>query len=117
MAQRRLMLQEMGDQELVKALDRGAAAGGFRSTMSAIAEVLAMRAQTAYVPAIDVVSFYDSAGEPGKALEWLQKAWENRDPDLPYIATFFGYSKEIKNSPHFQEMLERMNLPPHYAPE
>lgn len=113
LVQKRLVLQEMGDQELVEALDKGAAEGGPRVAMRAIADILAARAQDTYLPAISVAGHYDMAGETGRALEWLDRAWENRDPDLPYIAAL-GWSKEVTGHPRFQALLQRMNLPPYY---
>ena len=93
-----------------EAFERGEAQGGYSQALISAADLLVRRAQAIYVPAINIVMLYDDAGETEKALVWLERAWENRDPDMPYISAM-TYSERIHNDPQFQEMLRRMSLP------
>lgn len=57
-----------------------------------------------------VARFYLFAGEHDRALDWLERGYEARDPNLPSI----GDSPEVdplRSHPRFQALLQRMKLP------
>jgi hypothetical protein len=49
------------------------------------------------------------AQEYDEALEWLERAFETRDPNMPYIA--LPVFDPLRSDPRFQDLLRRMNLP------
>jgi hypothetical protein len=44
-----------------------------------------------------------------KALDWLERGFEERDPNMPYIGGR-GY-KGMRDEPRYQDLLRRMNFP------
>ena len=46
------------------------------------------------------------------ALEWLERGYEIRDLDMPYIGAFsFILVPDGRVGPRYQDLLRRMNLP------
>lgn len=97
----------MGNQTAVDALDRGYETGGFEGAMLEAAATLAELSKTTYIPAVEISALYQMGGETNKAIEWLEIAYDQHDPTLPYIgvAPFFGGT-----SPAHHDLLRRMNL-------
>jgi TolB-like protein len=99
-----------GEADIVEALERGYADGGYREAMRRAAVTAEVRSRSTHVPSIATVQLYDMAGDTDKALEWLDRAYEERDTNMPYIGVMF-FSEELRTHPRFQDMLRRMNLP------
>ena len=98
-----------GDSETVDALSRGYLEGGYPVAMRRAAETLATRPPAAARP-WQTATLYARAGEYRKAIEWFEKAYEERDPNMPYLSVdplFDG----LRSEPRFQALLHRMNLP------
>ncbi len=49
-------------------------------------------------------------GDYDRAIEWLERAFEVRDPMLPYNG-FYPIWDPLRSDPRFQDLLRRMNLP------
>ncbi len=99
-----------GDRESVEALAAGYKEGGYRGALRRVAETLAARSQKTFVTPWQVATLYTRAGMNKEALDWLEKALEARDQNMPYICVdpiFDGLRKE----PRFQDMLRKMKLP------
>lgn len=98
----------MRNQAAVDALDRGYESGGFDGAMLTAAAFLAELSETTYVPAVEIAALYEMGGELDEAAMWLEVAYDQHDPTLPYIgaAPFFG----SMDTQHYNEMLRRMNL-------
>ncbi|MFQ5528174.1 MAG: protein kinase [Thermoanaerobaculia bacterium] len=99
----------LSDADLVETLERGFAAGGFERASRLAAETLAARSGSTFVKPIYVAYFYDVAGMPDEALEWLERGYELRDHDMAYLAVF-PLSDRLRSDPRFQDLLRRMNL-------
>jgi TolB-like protein/Flp pilus assembly protein TadD len=98
-----------GDHEMEQALERGYAEGGYPGAMRRAAEVQAERSHKTYVSPESVAELYLQGGEKDLALQWLEKAYEVRDPNLPYLG--MPYYDSLRSEPRFQDLLRRMNLP------
>jgi serine/threonine-protein kinase len=98
------------DADVVEALERGYAEGGYREAMRRAAATLQVRSRSTHVAAINMVQLYDMAGDTDRALEWLERAYEERDTNMPYLAVML-FSEDLRTDPRFQDMLRRMNLP------
>jgi len=99
-----------GDREAEEALARGNAEAGYSGALSRVAEMLIARSRTTYVPPWQIGTLYTRAGKNDEALEWLEKAYEAHDPNMPYISVdpiFDG----LRDNPRFQDLLRRMNFP------
>jgi tetratricopeptide (TPR) repeat protein len=101
-------LTASGDPEAVEALEHGYAEGGYQRAMSRVAERMVAKTRTAYVKPTDIAGLYRDAGRSQEALDWLERAFEERDPDMPYIGVFW---KGFRDEPRYQSLLRRMNFP------
>jgi hypothetical protein len=50
------------------------------------------------------------AGDTVRALDWLEKAIAQRDPNAPY-ANCIPLWDPVRSDPRFQDLLRKMNLP------
>ena len=97
------------DREILEAFEQGYAETGYAGAMKRAAEALAVRSRHAFVVPTEVSRMYLSAGENGPALDWLEKAFEMRDPNLPYIV--MPEYDGIRSDPRFRDLLRRLKLP------
>ncbi len=99
-----------GDREAEEALERGYAEAGYSGALSRVAEMLIARSHTTYVTSWQIGTLYTRAGKNDEALEWLEKAYEEHDGNMPSISIdpFFD---GLRDNPRFQDLLRRMNLP------
>jgi tetratricopeptide (TPR) repeat protein len=107
------------DPERVAAFERGYAEAGYEGAQNAIAEVLAARYEKSeggtargirvYGPRNIALRYLD-AGDYERSMNWLEKAFEARDPSLPYVG-FHPFFDPLRPDPRFQDLLRRMNLP------
>jgi TolB-like protein/Tfp pilus assembly protein PilF len=91
------------------AMDRGFAESGFRGAMRRGADVLADAARRNETLPIEPVEFYIYAGDTSRALDWLERAYEARDPNLPYLR--LPIYDPLRSAPRFQSLLRRIGLP------
>jgi TolB-like protein/DNA-binding winged helix-turn-helix (wHTH) protein/Tfp pilus assembly protein PilF len=60
--------------------------------------------------AYQIAQVYAYRGESGKSLEWLDRAYEQRDPGLTEINSD-PMLKNVRHDPRYTELLRRMHLP------
>jgi len=102
--------QFAGDPELKAAYEQGLAEGGYAGATGRIAPIFAARyGRTGAVLAMSVGWTFACAGERDRAFEWLEKAFEDRDPNLPYLGT--PEWDALRPDPRFQSLLRRIGLP------
>jgi len=75
----------VGYSEVTTLLAQGTAEADYRATMRKVADTLAARSRTTFVLPWEVASWYAYAGDKDRCLEWLEQAYEVRDPNLPYL--------------------------------
>jgi len=92
------------------ALERGYAEDGYERAALLAAEALAASGKTASSRPINVVNFYDDAGDVEKALEWLERLQETKDIAVSYLSVVL-VSEELRNHPQFQRLLRSLHLP------
>ena len=85
---------------------------GYVRALNKAAENLIITSESAYVSPFMIANVYLLAGNKDQALEFLEKAFEIRETNMPYIMmpTF----DIIRDEPRFQEIARKMNLP--YTP-
>ena len=96
---------------VVEAISSGYDTGGYPGAMHAAAETLAAISQQVYIGPCFIAFPYAAAGETDKALEWLEKGFEIRDPNMPYLEEPI-FADLLGDDPRFQDLLRRMNLEP-----
>ena len=52
---------------------------------------------------------YVDVGDYERAIDWLETAYEERDPNLPYLGK--PLYDPMRSNPRFQALLRRMGLP------
>jgi hypothetical protein len=61
----------------------------------------------------ELLQLYTVADSPSKALDLLEKMYQDRDANIPYMSTIFYSSHgpyQIED-PRFDSLLKKMNLP------
>jgi TolB-like protein/Tfp pilus assembly protein PilF/predicted Ser/Thr protein kinase len=99
-----------GDHEAEEALALGFKEEGYQGALRRMAETLVARSQTAYVSPWQIGTLYTRAGKNDKALEWLEKAYQARDQNMPYLGVDPIFDT-LRDDPRYQGLLRRMNLP------
>ncbi len=85
---------------------------GFVAAYEEIMRQLEVLSQKEYIAPTVMACRYMMVDGPNKALEWLEKGFEVRDPNMPYIATHGYLFEPLFDNPRFIDILEKMNLPP-----
>jgi serine/threonine protein kinase/TolB-like protein len=98
------------DPELVAAFERGLRVGGYEGAQRAVADVMAARYEKGqYFGAMSVAFRYVDAGEKDKAIQWLYKAYDDHDQNLPYLGRPVYAS--LNGDPRFQALGRRIGVP------
>jgi TolB-like protein/tetratricopeptide (TPR) repeat protein len=71
---------------------------------------LTERAKRQYVSAYDIATIHFGLGDKQKALEWLEKAYQERSPFLVLINSDPRFDG-LRSDPHYQNLLRRIGLP------
>ncbi len=100
----------LGRKEVAVALQKGYAESGYAGALRKAAEVELEKYENEGGVAFDAGSNYAMAGDKERAVDWLEKAFEDRDPAMTYIgcAPIFD---PLRAEPRFQALLRRMNIP------
>ena len=98
-----------GYPEVQEAFNKGAAQAGYRGALRSAAEVFEAGFPKAYVNPSDVAYLHVGAGDNPRALDWLEKGCDVRDPNMPYVG--MPWFDPLRSEPRYQAILRRMNLP------
>ena len=99
-----------GDRELAGALAQGESEAGYVGAQRRLAEVLTARSgKQGGVTALSLARRWLYAGDKDRALEWLEKAYEAHDPNMPYLGT--PIYDPLRSEPRFQALARKLNLP------
>jgi tetratricopeptide (TPR) repeat protein len=66
--------------------------------------------QQGIVPAASVAILYGALGESNEAFVWLEKAYQERDPQLTYLKAGRRF-EPLRNDPRFRQLIRRIGLP------
>ena len=98
-----------GDPELTRVLEEGYAQGGYTGALARLADTLTGRfGKPGGVQTYHLANLYLHAGDRDRAFEWLEKAYAERNRNMPYVALHF---ESLRSDPRYQDLVRRMGLP------
>jgi TolB-like protein/Tfp pilus assembly protein PilF len=99
------------DRNLLEALEQGYAEGGYPNSQKRLADALAVRYGTpGGVTAYSLANMYAFAGQGDRVIEWLERAYDTGDGNMPYIG--HPVFDLVRSDPRFQSLRKRIGLPP-----
>jgi TolB-like protein/DNA-binding winged helix-turn-helix (wHTH) protein len=72
---------------------------------------LQRQSETSYVSPYMIAVIYAGLGENNKAFEFLEKAYQERSPDVAYFLRADLRMDSLRSDPRFQDLMHRMNFP------
>jgi len=98
-----------GNSEFGQVIDQGYAKEGYAGALNQGADKLLTQSKKTYINPFEITLLYLMAGNKEQALKCTEKAYEVRDPNLPYL--LFPIYDSLRDDPRFQEIARKMNLP------
>jgi eukaryotic-like serine/threonine-protein kinase len=108
-AEREKMLSLSGGPELAASIEEDFAKGGYRGVLQSWLDGLTEISKHGYVSSYSMAEAYMRMGENAKALDLLEKAYEDHDSSLVSIGVEPMFNP-IRSEPRFRELLRRMKL-------
>jgi TolB-like protein/Tfp pilus assembly protein PilF len=105
-----LKLSGSNDTDLLLDLGFAYALSGRRNQAGIILGKLEKLHQQGAVPAASIGILHGALGESNQAFAWLEKACDERDPQLTYIKTGRRF-EPLRNDPRFDQLVRRVGLP------
>jgi TolB-like protein/tetratricopeptide (TPR) repeat protein/tRNA A-37 threonylcarbamoyl transferase component Bud32 len=99
-----------GDKMFADALVSGADRTAYRASMKQAADAMVVRSQQSHVPALRIARMFAHAGDNDAALQWLERAYENRESALMRLGVYWDWL-DLHADPRFNNLLRRLNLP------
>jgi adenylate cyclase len=96
---------------LLAALAHAYAVSGNREAAQKIIAELQELAKTKYISSFQIASIYAGLGENDQAFAWLEKAYEERSPELVNLKVEPSFDN-LRSDPPFIELARRMGLAP-----
>jgi serine/threonine protein kinase/Tfp pilus assembly protein PilF len=96
--------------DIREALERGYAEEGYAGAFRRAADVEVSRHVEVPGIAWDAAGNYILAGDTARALDWLEKAIAQHDPNAPF-ANCLPIWDPVRSDPRFQALLRKMNFP------
>ena len=86
-----------------------ARAGQHSDALETLNELLRLQ-ETTYVHPVLFAYVHIGLGQTIAAIDWLEKAYEDRDPDMAFLQAFPAFDP-LRSEPRFQDLVRRMNFP------
>jgi Tfp pilus assembly protein PilF len=86
------------------------AGGGQRDKAAKLFVELKDSPKGRYISPVDLAMVHVGLGEKEQALEWLERAYQERSSDMIYLKTGRFWAP-LRGDPRFQDLLRRMNFP------
>jgi TolB-like protein/DNA-binding winged helix-turn-helix (wHTH) protein/Tfp pilus assembly protein PilF len=100
-----------GDSDPTAALAHAYATTGRKAEALKILREWQRQSATRYVSPYMIATVYAGMGDKAKAFEFLEKAYQERSPDLPYSLRADLRMDSLRSDPRFQDLMHRMNFP------
>ena len=99
-----------GDTDTVAGLAHGYIAIGKRVEAEKILHDLLEHLQKSYVSPYMIATIYAGLGDKEKAFSFLEKAYQERSPDVPYFLKADLRLDPLRSDPRFQDLMHRAGL-------
>ncbi len=109
--QQALQLSGADDKDIMLDLGFAYATVGNREEARRILVKLKKLHEQRLVPSGSIAILYGALGELDEAFAWLEKAYEERDPELTYLKVPGRRFAPLRHDARFQQMVHRMGLP------
>ena len=109
--QKALQLSGTDDTEFLLDLGFAYATAGNREEARRILAKLKKLHERGLVPSGSIAILYGALGEFNEAFAWLEKAYEERDPQLTYLKVPGRRFEPLRHDPRFQQLVHRIGLP------
>jgi DNA-binding winged helix-turn-helix (wHTH) protein/TolB-like protein/Flp pilus assembly protein TadD len=86
------------------------AVSGQRQQAENTLQALRRTSERRYVPPYNFALLYQGLGNSDEALQWLEKAYEQRDVHMVFLPVDPKWDT-LRNNPHFMDLTRRLNLP------
>jgi serine/threonine protein kinase/tetratricopeptide (TPR) repeat protein len=105
-----------GDTDPTAGLAHAYAGAGQRANAEKILRELLQKSKTSYVSPYMIATIYAGLNDKNKAFECLEKAYQERSPDIPYFLKADLRIDNLRSDPRFQDLLRRVGLPQQPVP-
>ena len=102
------MLAALGDTDTQRLLMQTYSEHGYREAMGWLADLSAKHSAATGSLGWSVAFRYSHAGQDEKAIEWLERAFDQRDPNLPFFLT--PEFKNLRSDPRIRELMRRVDV-------
>ena len=99
-----------GDTRAIAMLGYAYALAGRRDEARSLLGKLEEQSKRKYVPAFFIAAIYVGLGEKDRAFEWLEKAYQDRNPNLVNLKVS-PILDPIRSDPRFADLLRRVGIP------
>jgi adenylate cyclase len=100
-----------GDTDPTAGLAHAYAATGRKGNAEKILRELLQKSKTSYVSPYMIATIYAGLGDKDKAFEFLEKAYQERSPDIPYFLKADLRVDALRSDLRFHDLLRRVGLP------
>lgn len=97
------------DQQSLAALDSGYIEGGYSMALRRVAESKIKQCKEKFITPWQIATLYTRAGMSEEALDWLEKALESHDPNMPYLNVDPIFDT-MRNDPRFKKLISKIGL-------
>ena len=109
--QEALRLSGTDDTELLLDLGFAYAKAGQQEKARTILTKLRKLHDQRVVPSVSIAILYGALGDLNEAFAWLEKAYQERDPQLTYLKVPGRRFDPLRHDPRFQQLVHRIGLP------
>ena len=87
------------------------ASEGKKTKASEVLNRLIRMSEQRYVSGLDIAGIYLSLGDRERAFQWLEKAWQDREPMLIMLKVTPIYAP-LRSDPRYNKLLKKVGLTP-----
>ena len=100
-----------GDQDVTASVAHAYAAIGKRAQAQKILRDFEQKSKNAYISPYSIATIYAGLGEKDKAFEFLEKAYQEKSPDISWHLRADLRIDSLRSDPRFQALMQRLALP------